>query len=597
MRHILLLSLSLFVMASARGQESAFRVKPEANQVAADQAFQITFKLDGKGRDFNPPSFKYFDVVWGPAKSINRRIVNGNFSMTMSYSYKLKPKRQGSYRIGPATIVKEGETLTTEAVSIEVSKAKRSDEEQRSGRDQSVAEKIQDNLYIKCMVDNSHPFRGEQIRAVYKLFINVGVSDYEVKATPQFNGFWKEMIKDPEKFNVKTERVNGERFKTAVLSKVALFPQRTGELTLDPFKMKFNVRYRAGSDDEGIFSRFRRNYKTKTLTISSTPRAIHVKPLPDQAPSSFSGLVGNFNLSSSLERNQTQLNKPVSLKLTITGQGNFNKVQPPELRIPSSFDTYEPEVDNRVSARSGVVKGAKTFEYLLLPRAPGKQELKPVRLTYFNPQQEAYVTEKTPAYQLRVRPGQGGPDSTIAARKLLPEQKAVQPLDQDIRYIQAKADDLSQEPAGFVFSAPFWGLTLAPFLLIGSVVYLQRQSAPAVASRSQKAQKMARRQLKTAAAALKQQETEHFNTALSWALWGFTADKLDMPVAEMTQDRVKQRLTEKSIPQPLVDEWLTLIQLCEEAAYMPGGGPKNQQELYQRAEKLITQLEAEFSSA
>jgi hypothetical protein len=592
---MVVLSIGLLLAVGAQAQEKDFRVKVEANEVAANEAFRISFKLNGKGRDFEPPSFKYFDVEWGPAKSLNRRIVNGNFSMTMSYSYKLKPKRKGSYRIGPATIVKDAQTLTTDAVSIKVTESNRGqNSRQARKKDRTAIQRIQDNLYIKCMVDNTEPYRGEQIRATYKLFINVGVSDYEVKATPQFNGFWKEVIKDPEKFNVRTERVEGERFKTAVLSKVALFPQRAGKLRLDPFKMKFDVRYRDDGDNERGFSRFRRNYKTKTLTISSSPVSIDVKPLPGGAPASFSGLVGEFDLSSSLERKQAKMNEPVSLKLTLAGTGNFNKVQPPDLTIPPTFDTYDPETNNQVSAKSGQVKGSKTFKYLLIPRSPGQHELDPLTVTYFNPNEAEYITETTPAFDIRVRPGQGGADSTVAARSLLPRQQSVQTIDKDIRYIQAEAGNLSKEPAGFTFSAPFWGLAIAPFLLVGSIAYFRQQEGTAEATRAQRAQKLAQEQLKAASKALEDEAALAFYESLSWALWGYAGDKLSIPVAEMTQDHLQSRFQEKGVSQYLIQELLSLIRYCEEATYTPNGERMDRQNLYRQAEKLITDLEAEL---
>ena len=598
MRRMFLLSIGLLLAVGARAQEKDFRVEVEASEVAANEGFRISFKLNGKGRDFEPPSFRYFDVEWGPAKSLNRRIVNGNFSMTMSYSYKLKPKRKGSYRIGPATIVKDAQTLTTDAVSIKVTESAGQQQSRQAGKNgRTATQRIQDNLYIKCMVDNTEPYRGEQIRAIYKLFINVGVSDYEVKATPQFNGFWKEVIKDPQKFNVRTERVDGERFKTAVLSKVALFPQRAGELKLDPFKMKFDVRYRDDGGNERGFSRFRRNYKTKTLTISSSPVSIDVKPLPDGAPASFAGLVGEFNLSSSLERKQAKMNEPVSLKLTLAGKGNFNKVQPPQLPIPPTFDTYAPETTNQVSAKSGEVEGVKTFKYLLIPRSPGQHKLDPFPVTYFNPTEEKYVTETTPAFDIRVRPGQGRADSTVAARSLLPRQQSVQTIDKDIRYIQAEGANLSKEPAGFAFSAPFWGLAIAPFLLVGGMAYLRQQPGAAEASRAQRAQKLAQQQLRAASKALEDEATLAFYESLSWALWGYAGDKLSIPVAEMTQDHLQQRFQEKGVSQQLIQELLTLIQHCEEATYTPSEGRMNRQSLYQKAEKLITDLEAELKQA
>lgn len=579
---------------TASAQNDPFRVKVNQEEISANQSFRVSFKLKGKGRDFEPPAFRYFDVVWGPAKSVKRRIVNGNFSMTQSYTYKLKPKRKGSFQIGSAKVVKDGKTLTTDPVSIEVSKGKKPSDQQ-AGNDESITERIKEKLYIKCNVNNRNPYRGQQIRATYKLYINVGITDYEVKETPQFNGFWKEMLKDPEKFNIKRERIDGERFKTAVLSKVALFPQRSGKLKLDPFEMKFDVRYRDRSNDGGFYSRLRRNFKTKTLKISSHPVTINVKPLPDSPPSSFSGLVGQFNLSSELDQEQTMLNKPVSLKLRIAGRGNLNKTQPLDLSIPPVFDTYDPEVNSHINTKKGHVQGAKTFEYLLMPRSPGQHKIDPIKFTYFDPVRETYMTETTDPYTIRVSPKASGNDTSIAGKDLITSQQPVKSIEKDIRYIKTNSNDIPRQPVAFVFSAPFWGLTIAPFLLVGGMVYWRKQQgATSAVPRANQAKMLAQRQLKNAYKAQKSGDQETFYEALSWALWGYAGDKLNIPVAEMTQDELEKRFKEKAVNHHLIQDLLSLIQQCEAGAYTPNGGPSDVSDLYKKAESLITSLEAEL---
>ncbi len=592
------LFLGLWMMAwvcGASAQDKDFRAELKRDQVSANESFRITFKLLGKGHSFQPPSFRYFNVVWGPAKSIKRKSVNGNFSMTMSYTYKLKPKRKGSFRIGSAKVVKDGETIKTEPVTLKV--AKEADREKKNkANKESIIKRIRENLYIKCIVNNTEPYRGEQIRAVYKLFINVGVTDYEVKNTPQFKGFWKETIKDPEKFQVKAERVNGKRFKTAVLSKVALFPQMAGTLKVDPFRMKFNVRYRADENGEGVFSRFRREYKTKTLTVSSNPVKIDVKPLPDQPSKGFSGLVGQFDFSSQLSSSQTTLNKPVELKLSLRGQGNLNKLQPLKLNLSRVFSNYQPKTISRISAKSGVVKGVKTFKYPIVPRSPGRHEIDPISFTYFDPNKQRYITESTPSYTIRVQPGVKGEDSMLAGSELLPDQPSVKSIEKDIRYIKVSSGHLTKNPLGFVFSAPFWGLTLAPFLLIGGLVWWQKQKWGLLAvQHTSNAKTLANRQLKAAQKAIKSGEHQAFFEAMSWALWGYAGGKLGIKVSEMRQDQVQHKLLSNGVSHQNAEELFELIKCCEMATYTPSGINTNKQELYQRASRLINNLEAEIS--
>ena len=593
-RWLLLGILTLALLKGAKAQNQGFRAEVDREQVATNETFRVTFKLQGKGHSFRPPSFRYFKVLWGPAKSVKKQSINGNFSVSYSFTYKLQPKRKGSFRIGSAKVVQNGKTLTTDPLTIKVTDEKKPGN--GKGKDKrALTQRIKDNLYIQCNVNNARPYRGEQIRAEYKLYINVGVTDYEVKSTPQFNGFWKETIKDPEKFNVQVERVNGQRFKTAVLSKVALFPQRAGKLTLDPFKMKFSVRYRADGEGNGLFSRFRRSYKTKTLNIQSDPVTIDVKPLPDTPSSGFSGLVGQFDLSSNLNRKQTRINKPVALELTVSGEGNLNKLQPLKLAIPPAFSTYTPKVDNNVSTNRGVVQGAKSFEYLLVPRAPGKHKLGSIGFTYFDPEKAQYVTRTTPAYTLHVRSGRQGVDSVMPGSELLSGQPAVQEIDQDIRYIQVAADGLTKHPMGFVFSTAFWGLTVTPFLLAGGVLWWQRKGLQGLTTaKGKQAKSLADQHLKDAEKAMKSGDDGAFYEAISWALWRYVGAKTGLKIAEMTQDTVQQRLLAHGCHTATVQTFLSLIQTCEEATYTHSGGSTGKQALYDQTVNLIKALEAEL---
>jgi hypothetical protein len=288
----------------------------------------------------------------------------------------------------------------------------------------------------------------------------------------------------------------------------------------------------------------------------------------------------------------------VELKLSIRGRGNLNKLQPLELGLPRVFSNYQPETNSRISVKGGVVKGSKTFEYPVVPRSPGRHEIDPINFTYFDPNKQQYITESTPSYTIRVRPGPKGADSMLAGNELLPNQPAVKSIEKDIRYIKVSSSNLAKNPLGFAFSAPFWGITLAPFLLIGGLFWWQRQKGglPTVQDTSN-AKTVANRQLKAAQKAINAGDQNAFYEAMSWALWGYAGGKLGIDVSEMTQEQVQQRLLSHGISQHNVEELLELIQWCEMATYTPSGGNTNKQELHQRSARLINNLEAELSAS
>jgi len=451
------------------------------------------------------------------------------------------------------------------------------------------------------MVDERQPYQGEQLTATYKLYIGrVNIAGYQVKSVPQFNGFWKELIKDPKRINVTNEVINGKRYKTAILKKVALFPQRGGELTLDPFRMQFKVRYRDPDQErKGFFQRgFGGGYKTKKLAIASKPVSIDVKALPPDPPSSFSGLVGNLELNSSLNKKQTMTNNPVSLTVNVSGRANLSLLQPFDLNLPPVFESYSPQVKENLSTRNNIISGRKQFEYLLIPRSPGRYKIDPVALTYFNPQQEKYVTHKTPRYTIRVNQGARGADSATDAQHKTFDQQNVEVINKEIRDINTGTGNLKKDATPFVFSGMFWTLSLAPFLLFGGLLFYRRQQfngggAP-LDARAKKARKLAQEKLKEARIHRQSGNQEGFFEALSKALWGYAGDKMNIPMAEMTQAHIRSVFRQKGIEGSLINELLSLIDSCEQARYAPSMGQFDMEELYRKAEITILSIEHEL---
>ena len=56
----------------------------------------------------------------------------------------------------------------------------------------------------------------------------------------------------------------------------------------------------------------------------------------------FSGAIGTFSLKMSQSADTVNINDAVSIKLTLSGTGNFNMIEIPEIIWPKEFEVYEP---------------------------------------------------------------------------------------------------------------------------------------------------------------------------------------------------------------------------------------------------------------
>ena len=73
------------------------------------------------------------------------------------------------------------------------------------------------------------------------------------------------------------------------------------------------------------------------------------------------------------------------MKINISGSGNIQLLNMPEINLPSGFDKYDPKTSDQIN-RTGRVNGTKTFEYLIVPRDAGKKEIPPIQFSFYNPE-------------------------------------------------------------------------------------------------------------------------------------------------------------------------------------------------------------------
>ncbi|HVO74278.1 MAG TPA: BatD family protein, partial [Ignavibacteriaceae bacterium] len=383
MRIIFYIALNLILLQSILFPQS-FVASVSGNPVALDEQFEATFTFSGRDvnkiKNFTPPDFGNFLVISGPNQSTSMQIINGAVSSEISYSYYLQPKNAGKFTIGSASIVYDDKTYKTNPLSIEV-KAGRSNANKKGNEQDAAAEdkEIQDNLFIRAVVDKSRPYVGEQVTVTYKLYTRLNIaSQMSVSKLPSYQGFWAEELETSSNILFTTEVYNGKQYRVGILKKAALFPSQSGELTISPFELNVPVqvekkRKKGNNFFDDFFNDPFFNREMVDYAVKSNSVKINVLPLPEDKPASFNGAVGSFSLSSDLNKKNVKTNEPLSLKINLSGAGNIQLLNIPEVKFPQGFEKYEPKVTDQIN-RKTEISGRKTFEYLIIPRTSGKKE-------------------------------------------------------------------------------------------------------------------------------------------------------------------------------------------------------------------------------
>lgn len=623
----ILLSLTM-VSNVVLAQSVVFSASASASRVGVADQVQITYTIQDAQdlQTITPGSFGGFELVAGPFQSNSTNMyVSGNKmvqSNIVSLTYILQPTKTGTFTIPAATARDaQGHTYRSNTIQIQVvngslGRPQRQQQQQRrpqSRRDendpwgdanvmmqqmqQRLAQlqqlqqqrmqqmqamqqrypdgagrsgNLKENLFIRVTVDKNKVYVGEQVTATYKLYTRLSM-DMHISKMPSLNGFWMEDIEKPGGNNDHTEEMyNGRPYQVFVLKKAALFPQQTGTLKLD------------AAEAEGTA-----DYTNEPVHLTSNQLSIEVMPLPENGkPTSFTGAVGRFNISSRIDKLHITTDDMATLKLTISGAGNLKLITPPQLQLPDGLEPYDPIIADTITGRNGQLSGTKTISYAIGARAPGTYEIPAIPFSYFNAQTGNYVTVYTQPATIQVKPG---------------KKRTGVPILVDIHSIKTEAPNtwkFGGKP--LLFSPAYWSLYALPLLaFIGLAFWRGRQEdllKDMVQFRSRTANKVAFKRLAIAQQFLKQQDNRAFYEETSKAIWLYVSDKLNIPLSTLSRERATAGMAQRSIGAALREEALQLIDECETALYSPSGGSQRMEQTYNNAAHVISKLEENFRS-
>ncbi len=606
MRTLVYVMLWMFVgHAPALAGDVSFQVSAPQS-VAEGERFRVTWTLDARPDDFSAPSFEGFRRISGPStsSSTSTQIINNQVTTTVSYSYTfvLEALEQGTFTIPPATAVIDGQEHASETARVEVSDTPADPRQPQDPRQPDTAQTQPgpDDIFIRAEISNTSPFRGEEVIVSYKLYTRLSVQRYNIERLPGFQGLWTENITPSGQPAVTREELNGQIYQVAEIRRMAVFPQRSGEITIEAMEVEATVRMpgqdrrRPGSIFDDFFggSPFDR-HRTVSHPVRAEPVVLNVQPLPSAGqPDDFTGLVGQFGLEASLDARSIDVNDAATLQVTLSGEGNIRMAELPEIGFPQQLDVFDPQVSDDVQKTRSGIRGSRTFDYVIIARATGEFDIPEVRFSYFDPERRAYRTATSGPFQLQVEgePAVSShhPGGTLPGRWLA----------DDIRFIHTGAVSWQQPGEFFYRSTRFFLLVAIPILLL--VVFLlvwskhRRNLADIQGLRMKKAQKVAVKRLKRAKGLLRENSKEAFFEEIFRALWGYVSDRLDMPVSRLNKENVATAFASRQISPELAARFLEGLYDCEYARFAPAGDESPMNTVYNKALDTIVAIEKEF---
>ena len=617
MRRFISIVLFIGLALSVWADDVQFKAQAPA-QVIVGRPFQLTYTVNQRSRDLRAPEFTDFDVLAGPytSTSSSTSFVNGHrtSSFTQTYTYTLMAQRAGTFTIGPATVKVDGENIQSNGVRITVlpedeqqaaqsnssqsgQTAKRSNSSQ-NGQTGEAGQVSSENIFVRTIASKTRVHEQEALLITYKLyFANVDVAQLTNNTKlPEFTGFLKQDLEQGE-IQTELEHYNGRNYQTAVLYRTVLYPQHSGDIKIDPARFEAVLRVQTQQRVRSIFDDFFGSYTNVTKMLTAPGVIVHVASLPSGKPAGFSGGVGRFNLTPSISQTELQANEAVTIKLDITGAGNMKLIKTPAIDWPEGFEPYDPKVTNDFRTTTSGVSGTKSIEYLAIPRSAGEYTIPAVQFSYFDIDQKAYKTLSTPEYTIRVKRGAGEHADNSNSNPVVSytQKEDIKQLGTDIRYIDTKP--LKENKAYRVQSTKYiWLLYVIPLIVTFILLLILRKQIKEAADitrvRYKRANKVAQKRLKAAAAALKANDQNTFYAAIESAAWTYLSDRLSIPTADLNKDNIASILRQKGVSETLIAEVKNVLSTAEFARYAPSTDHA-MDDLYTATTNLINNLENE----
>lgn len=600
MRKLIFLLIALISVQAFADSNVSFTASAPDVVVVGDQ-FRLSYTVTTlKIRDFRAPSIKGFDVLMGPSRSQQVQIVNGNTSSSITYTYILMATAEGEFSIPGATIVADGNQMASNSVKIKVLPPEKANSASGNSRSTQSADRpasgsniSSQDLFITASASKTNVYEQEAFLLTFKIYTLVDLRGFDNVKLPDFKGFHSQEVELPSNQKWGLEHYKGRNYHTTVYRQFVLFPQQSGKLTIEPARFDASIaKVVQSADPFDAFFNGGSNYVEIKKSLSTPKITINVNPLPPGKPVGFSGGVGEFSITSSINAKELKTNDAVTIKLIISGTGNLKLVSTPEIKFPEDFEVFDPKVDNKVRLTQEGLSGSKVIEYLAIPRHAGTYKIPSVAFSYFDINSKSYKTLNTEEYEIKVEKGAGNADQVIAN---FTNKEDLKVLGEDIRYIKLKDVQLRRKGNILYGSLAYWLWHLIPAIafIIFFIMYRKQavENANVAKMRTKKANKVATKRMKLAGKLLAENKKEAFYDEVLKALWGYISDKLNIPVSRLSKDNVEEKLRNHGVGEELIKDFLNALNECEFARFAPGDENQAMDKVYSSSIEVMSKME------
>lgn len=551
---ILLLFLCSFYI---NGFGQIIEASTSAKDVYVNQGFDIVYTIQNADKvNFNPPDFSPLEIIGGPFTSNSISIMNGQRSSSSSYTYRVTADKAGKYTIPAASIRLKGQTYRSNTITINVIDRK----------DGGIAE--MDDIYMEMVLRDSTVYVGQQLIIDHFLYFG----DKKVASASLISEFPRDRFlinRVSDASNIRTQQVrhNGKIVREAHISRLALYPLRSGDIDIPRTVFSINIQ-KEDYSRRGFFSFFEREEKV----LSAPAQELNVLPLPSGEPNNFTNIVGDLQLTVKAPSKNVSQGEEIIVSVVVQGNGIGEQLVLPEW-TDANFEIYEPKMINeRVIVLDGEINFIKEYDVLVVPKTTGKIGFG-LEYSYFDSQTDQYIETASNRISLQVEEG-SGPKSD-ASTKTLEGQRNQNANKRKYLYTGLGALAL-----------------VGAFLFVFFTKKKEPESQLTEEEIKVKAMEIAIKKLSSAKALLDNQQTGQYWETLEKSIQMYVQEKLNLPTTHFNRENVIEKWSELNLSETTLETWKGFNDKINRARYA-GQSISQMETLYQEALDWIQNVEAE----
>ncbi len=584
MRNILLVIFFVFFSCILSAQVN-FRANLSKSSLGINERVRVDFIIDKDGDNFTPPEFENFRIVAGPSQSIKNSWINGKRSYSKTYTYFLSPIKKGNFTIGQASVEVDGEIYKTMTLNVVITTAV--DKPVNPNDPSYVADK---NIHLVAEVSKTNPYLNEPVSIVYKLYWkpDLGITNTRELDAPRYANFWSSKIDITP--TAENGIYKGEAYRYAVMRQTVLYPQRIGELSIEP--LVYDIAVQVPTNRRNIFGQVTNRVNK---TVSAGKLKINVKPLPDIGkPNNFSGAVGKFDLLVTTSKKELLLSEAFQLNLEIKGNGNFNLFSFPSINLPQSLEVYEPERLEKLITNFKGIRGSIKDQYTVVPSSPGKYSIPKISFNYFDPNDSKYKTQTSAVNYINVK---GAIINNVREENNIDNRNSnkLGLVEYGNLSFKKKTEFQKINQEIFFFSSLFWIILLTPFAILFIILlirtFLNKKKNDKNWIRANNAKKLGKKYLLDAKKNI--ENKTKFYEALDKALMNYLKSILLFDNSEYNAKKIRESLLKKSVGLKTIDLLDDIFNNCQMARYTPFDYVDMDKD-YKRALELISLIDNEI---